>query len=180
NFSWSYVLYLTTDHYLVGGDISTLWSTVAFSLSIFQNLAVLEIIHVALGLVKSNLTITTFQVASRVMLVCGVLYAAPPARISPGLPLLLIAWCVSEIVRYSFYALNLVGSVPYFIIWCRYTFFYVLYPMGVTGELLCLYAAQTYAGASALWSTRLPNPLNFTFDYQYTLIGVMLLYIPCK
>ena len=62
------------------------------------------------------------------------------SRHSLGVPLLLLAWSITEVIRYSFYALSLFNSVPYFIIWLRYTTFIVLYPTGVTGELLTLFA----------------------------------------
>jgi hypothetical protein len=61
-----------------------------------------------------------------------------------------------------------------------YTFFTVLYPVGVTGELLCLYAAQSYVASKKLWSLEMPNKLNVTFSYYYVLLFTMLLYIPCK
>jgi len=62
----------------------------------------------------------------------------------------------------------------------RYTFFTVLYPVGVTGELLCLYAAQSYVANKKMWSLEMPNKLNITFSYHYTLLFTMLLYIPRK
>lgn len=60
----------------------------------------------------------------------------------------------------------------------RYTTFIVLYPIGVTGELLCLYWAHSYAAKNKIWSIELPNIYNFTFSYHYFLWIVMLLYIP--
>ena len=74
-----------------------------------------------MGLVRSNPVITTFQVLSRVMVVCGVILATPDnyAAASPGLPIAILAWSVTEIIRYSFYFTNLIGFVPQFIIWLR-------------------------------------------------------------
>lgn len=60
----------------------------------------------------------------------------------------------------------------------RYTTFIILYPTGVTGELLCLYWAQDYASKNTIWSIEFPNVANFTFSYYYFLWIVMLLYIP--
>lgn len=57
--------------------------------------------------------------------------------------------------------------------------FIILYPLGVTGELLCFYAALKYANANPdSWSYVLPNKWNFTFSYLYFLIMVVLTYIP--
>lgn len=179
---WSYILCILTRYYLTNDyKGQSLWNVVFNSLMISQNAAVLEIVHATTGLVRSNPVITTFQVFSRVMVVVGVLLATPStvSASSIGLPIALFAWSVTEIIRYGYYFANLVGFVPYFLVWLRYTTFIVLYPIGVTGELLCFYAAQVYASKNtSLWSYSLPNSWNFTFSYHYLLITIMLLYIP--
>lgn len=63
---------------------------------------------------------------------------------------------------------------------CRYTFFFVLYPMGVAGELLTIYAALPYVQKTGLYSVTLPNKYNFSFDYYSFLILTMISYIPSK
>lgn len=63
-------------------------------------------------------------------------------------------------------------------LYCSYTTFIILYPTGVTGELLCLYWAQSYAQKNKIWSIELPNTYNFTFSYFRFLWIVILLYIP--
>ncbi|KAG8231072.1 hypothetical protein J437_LFUL010698 [Ladona fulva] len=175
---WSYLLFLIGTYYSDTSKHSSLWETVKITVIIFQNAAILEIFHAALGFVHSNVMITTFQVFSRVMAVCGVLIPFQSSQESIGLPLLLLAWTITEIIRYSYYAINIFGLVPYFIIWCRYTFFIVLYPIGVTGELLALYAAQAEVAETKRWTTEMPNFLNFTFSYRYYLLFVMFLYLP--
>ncbi|KAL7296443.1 hypothetical protein TKK_0010450 [Trichogramma kaykai] len=179
---WSYILYqLVNFYYKNEHEKNTLWNNVHISVIIFQNAAALEIIHAVFGLVKSNPVVTTFQVLSRVMVVCGVIIATPVtyAAASPGLPLALFAWSITEIIRYGYYFANLVGHVPHFLVWLRYTTFIVLYPIGVTGELLCFYAATKYTNLNQkAYSYTLPNTWNFTFSYHYFLIIVMLLYIP--
>lgn len=82
-------------------------------------LCCVQIVNVAVGLVKSNLLLTIFQVFSRVMVVLGILLATPTAPLSFGLPLALTAWSVTEIIRYLYYALNIINFVPYLLIWCR-------------------------------------------------------------
>lgn len=179
---WSLIYYLLITYFIPGKtEKITLWETVKTSVIVFQNAAALEIFHAATGLVPSNPVITTFQVLSRVMVVCGVLLATPAdyAAASPGLPLALLAWSITEIIRYSYYFMNLMGYVPHFIVWLRYTTFIILYPIGVTGELLCIYAAKMYAVSKPdAWSYALPNSWNFTFSFNYFLTFVMLLYIP--
>lgn len=79
----------------------------------------MQIFHAATGIVPSNVVITTFQVFSRVMVVGGVVWATPTGQVSPGLPLALLAWCITEIIRYGYYALSLINAVPHILVWLR-------------------------------------------------------------
>lgn len=179
---WSYILYQIIRHYIEPSSSNTLWDKTKLPVIVFQNAALLEILHAGTGLVPSSVIITTFQVFSRIMLVNGVILATPYtyAAASVGLPLALTAWSCAEVIRYSYYLINLIsGTVPHVLIWLRYTTFIILYPLGVTGELLCMYAAVKYASANPdSWSYILPNKWNFTFSYLYLLIAVMVTYIP--
>jgi len=55
------------------------------------------------------------------MVVNGVIQATPYtyAAASSGLPLALIAWSITEIIRYFYYFTNLIGFVPYMLLWMR-------------------------------------------------------------
>lgn len=55
-----------------------------------------------------------------------------------------------------------------------------MYPLGVIGELMTIYAALPYVRKAGMYSLRLPNKYNVSFDYYYFLIIVMLSYIPRK
>ncbi|CAL4209036.1 unnamed protein product, partial [Meganyctiphanes norvegica] len=126
----------------------------------------------------SNPVLTAFQVFSRVFVLWGVLHSAEHSQQSLGLPMLLVAWSVTEVIRYSYYFFNIIDLVPSALTFLRYTLFIGLYPLGVTGELLCSYAALPAISRSNIFSVPLPNKLNFAFDSYYALIVVMLLYIP--
>ncbi|CAH0393162.1 unnamed protein product [Bemisia tabaci] len=176
---WSYLLYQLVNYYTnPPASKAPLWDIVKLGVIVFQNAAFLEVINVGLGFVKSNLIITFFQVMSRLIVVDGLLIVTPTAPESIGLPLCILCWSIAEITRYLYYALNIIDAVPYALVWCRYTFFWVLYPVGITGELLCYYAAQSYVQEHNLFSLSLPNKLNIAFSYHYFLIFMMLLYIP--
>lgn len=77
-------------------------------------------IHAATGIVPSNPVITAFQVASRVMVVCGVLIPTQASHETIGLPLAILAWSVTEVIRYGNYTLSLIKMVPYAIVYLRY------------------------------------------------------------
>ncbi|XP_073857252.1 very-long-chain (3R)-3-hydroxyacyl-CoA dehydratase 1 isoform X5 [Macaca fascicularis] len=59
-----------------------------------------------------------------------------------------------------------------------YNFFIILYPVGVAGELLTIYAALPYVKKTGMFSIRLPNKYNVSFDYYYFLLITMASYIP--
>uniref|UniRef100_H3C5L9 Very-long-chain (3R)-3-hydroxyacyl-CoA dehydratase n=1 Tax=Tetraodon nigroviridis TaxID=99883 RepID=H3C5L9_TETNG len=147
-------------------------------LKFFQTGALLEILHCAVGIVPSSVVLTGFQVLSRVFLTWAITHSVREVQSEDSVLLFVTAWTVTEIIRYSFYTFSLLNHLPYLIKWARYTFFIVLYPMGVTGELLTIYAALPYVQKTGLYSVTLPNKYNFSFDYHTFLIVVMISYIP--
>lgn len=60
----------------------------------------------------------------------------------------------------------------------RYSTFLVLYPLGITGELLCMYHSLPEVHEKKLFTISMPNAWNFVFNYYYFLIFYMFLYIP--
>lgn len=47
---------------------------------------------------------------------------------------------MTEVIRYAFYACNLLGFEPYVLLYLRYTIFYILYPVGASSEAFLIYA----------------------------------------
>ncbi|KAK7075607.1 hypothetical protein SK128_017994 [Halocaridina rubra] len=174
---WLIVLVQAIHNFLHEGH-SGLWKSTSDCLKIFQTLAILEIVHSAVGLVPSSVGVVFPQVFSRLVTLWPVLYTFKESQESIGYPMLLIAWSVTEVVRYAFYFLNILDRVPFIISFLRYTMFIVLYPMGVTGELLCMYAAVPKASIVGVYSITMPNSLNFTFNFPYALTIFGLMYIP--
>ena len=100
-----------------------------------QTLAVLEILHSLLGVVRAPVTTTAMQVASRLLLVWGVMGPfqdhgdgsgivgahGESARIGNVAFLgCLSAWGVTECIRYGFFALQVLGvAVPAWWMWLR-------------------------------------------------------------
>jgi len=175
---WSFLLYQMGSHLLSGGAVSTLYDHTKLTLQIFQTGAVLEIVHAMCGLVRSSVQVTTQQVFSRVYVVWAILYMCPSSQLAMGFPMLLFAWTITEIIRYSMYAVSLVGNPPFFLTWLRYTFFIIAYPVGVSGELICMYTALLQALQQDILSFHLPNMLNVTFSFPLIILGIMLAYIP--
>jgi len=142
---WAYVLYLAIER---RADHTKIWAAVEIPLKICQTAAVMEvcdfvknstlkistltcncflksifstfqILHAAIGIVKSNVLLTFFQVFSRVYVVWCVLEISPPSTVSIGVPMLMFCWDITEIIRYGYYFFNLIG-LPSILVWFRY------------------------------------------------------------
>lgn len=113
-----------------------------------QSLAILEILHSLLGLVRAPVMTTLMQVASRLLLVWGIMYPfgdhgaawyggkivggfGGEAQLGDYAFLgCLGAWGITECIRYGFFALQVGGvGVPGWWTWLRY----VLFPLGSFG-----------------------------------------------
>lgn len=82
------------------------------------------------------------QVASRYLLIWGILAPFPYLAHSPFYSSMLIAWSTTEVIRYSFFALTLSGYQPRFLTWLRYNTFFVLYPLGISSECAMMWIAR--------------------------------------
>jgi hypothetical protein len=86
---------------------------------------------------------------------------------------MLLAWSVTEIIRYSYFALNLKnGSVPDYLMWLRYNTFFVLYPVGIASECWLVFLATKPA---AKWDWRVECVLWLALSFygpgEYTMRG---------
>lgn len=104
------------------------------------------------------------QVSSRILLVWGVVNNFPEhTSSSPFYSSMLLAWSVTEIIRYSYFVMNLRGgAVPGLLTWLRYNTFYVLYPVGIVSEMRLIFGASEGAGKGLQWG----------------FLGVLLAYVP--
>ena len=102
--------------------------------------------HSLFGIVKSSIFATSIQILGRIIIV--VILQFFPSALSKGYLLIYFAWALVEIIRYLYYIFSLLQkelsnfNIPYLLIWCRYSFFIVLYPIGVSGEMLTVWNAK--------------------------------------
>ncbi|KAL8279593.1 hypothetical protein RQP46_007906 [Phenoliferia psychrophenolica] len=124
---------------------------------IVQTFAGLEVIHAALGLVRSSFSTTLSQVFSRYLMVWYTLQLFPQVGHSPIYATMVLAWSVTEIVRYSFYATGLMGVKVGLLEVARYNTFYALYPLGAGSEAWLILKSAPYAeamfGPAGLYAT---------------------------
>lgn len=116
---------------------------------------------------RAPISTTGMQVSSRLLLVWGIVNNFPFLAKSAGYSSMLIAWSVTEVIRYSYFVVNLSGYQPAFITWLRYNTFYVLYPMGISSECWLIYKAIEPAK-------------EIRREYAWILQAILLIYIPGK
>ncbi|KAK7196415.1 protein tyrosine phosphatase [Novymonas esmeraldas] len=174
---WGTILVKVVKHLASGGDVASVYPDIAQLLCVAQTGAITEIFHAAFGLVRSPVGTTFLQVLSRLVVLYGaVRIGDKQVTSSPIFVQMLVAWCLSEIIRYSFYGASLVNAKVAPLTWLRYSAFMVLYPVGITGEIGCLYKALPFIQEHKPWTVELPNRMNFTFSWYntvwFTLLGV--------
>lgn len=150
-------------------DSTSLWEAVGARITFFQWLGALEVVHAAIGITSSSPGMTLLQLFSRwavcsLLNTCPMSMKTD----SFWLPMMLTAWCLAEVNRYVYYAVGqarlITGSIksvgiamkffkappmekaddpvfniPFPLLWLRYSLFIPLYPMGVSGELACIW-----------------------------------------
>lgn len=179
---WTYVALQVIKNRLSGGSLETLYPLIKKALAVSQSAAVLEILHAATGLVRSAVPTTFIQVMSRLLVLWGAVeIGSKNVTNSWWFTQMVIAWTLSELVRYSYYLIGLVKGkkIPAWLTWLRYSAFIVLYPMGITGEIGCLVKALPHLLQHGTYSVALPNKWNFIFNFHsFILFGLGVLYPP--
>ena len=179
---WCLVLLKAAVHLSEKKSFVGLYAEVEYWLKVSQTVAICEIFHALFGLVRSSAWNTLTQIMSRVAVLWVFLdmiaMKHDTSKDTIGFPMLLFAWTITEIIRYTFYAHSLLDIVSDNLIWSRYTFFIVLYPLGVAGELICIVASLPIIRDLGLFSVPLANPANISFNFEYFCYFLMLMYIP--
>jgi len=134
---------------LIQGALASVYAypSLADVLTYVQSMAILEIVHAAVGFVRSPVMVTFMQVSSRIVALYGIIHS-PEAQTQWGAGLMIISWSLVEVPRYAFYASAIVTGdatkkTPYPLFWLRYSLFAVLYPTGITGELTVFISASS-------------------------------------
>ncbi|XP_047045855.1 very-long-chain (3R)-3-hydroxyacyl-CoA dehydratase 2-like isoform X1 [Lolium rigidum] len=156
-----------------------------------QTCAVLETVHAAVGLVPTSPFLAFLQWGGRTHFVLALLRQIPevrtdghckiPVRLrgqnvqgSPSVFITFMAWSISEVIRYSHYALTTLKVCPAWLTYLRYTAFIPLYPIGVgPGEMWTIYQALPFVKERELYSGLFAK---FSMSYHSFLVGGLLCY----
>ncbi|KAF6990496.1 hypothetical protein CFC21_007680 [Triticum aestivum] len=133
-----------------------------------QTCAVLETVHAAVGLVPTSPFLVFLQWGGRTHFILALLRQTPEVQGSPSVLITFMAWSISEVIRYSHYALTTLKVCPAWLTYLRYTAFIPLYSIGVgPGETLPFVKERDlYSGFFA----------KFSMSYHSFLVGVLLCY----
>lgn len=175
-FAWLYVLFLTVTTLIKG---EKLWPNIQLPLQITQFAAVLEIVHAALGIVPSAIIPTFIQVFSRITILFLYTSSFRACQRSLSLPLMVLSWALVEPPRYFYYTWNLLSpkTIPFPLLWLRYSLFSILYPTGILGEIGQILSAIRVLRRACKFCPLLGLPRTSLFGY-YLSYFLLLLYIP--
>jgi very-long-chain (3R)-3-hydroxyacyl-CoA dehydratase len=144
---WFTVLLATIHHLTFSSKDGTVFTGLARPTRMIQTVSLLDILHSATGIIPAPLGSTFTQVATRVIQTWLVWYAFPESTAdSYAFPALVIAWSAADGVRYIYLALNMHDRAPRWLLWTRYSMFYVLYPIGIGAEWWLMMRAAGPAG----------------------------------
>eukprot|EP01095_Lingulamoeba_sp_RSL-Kostka_P001130 TRINITY_DN115_c1_g1_i1.p1 TRINITY_DN115_c1_g1~~TRINITY_DN115_c1_g1_i1.p1 ORF type:complete len:240 (+),score=57.79 TRINITY_DN115_c1_g1_i1:77-796(+) len=180
---WAFILYHTNLNLLdENNTVADLWNKVSLVLLIFQNAAVLEVVHSLVGFVPSHWFTTLLQIVSRIFIASFICYCYEPPREHLIFTIMMEAWSITEVVRYGYYFLSLVTKatgvnlLPYPLKYLRYSMFLVLYPLGVFCEMSCIVISMIFIKKNGLWIYQINDETSV--DLVYLLVVVLLAYLP--
>ncbi|XP_065868264.1 uncharacterized protein [Euphorbia lathyris] len=143
-FGWFIALFRILSSLLSTHSITGAYASSGELICILQVAAFLEVIHGALGIVPSGLLFPFMQWGGRTHFVFIIRNLAEVQEL-PSVFITFLVWSLAEVIRYSQYALNIIGNCPSWITYLRYTAFIVLYPVGIApGEMWLMYQALPY------------------------------------
>ncbi|CAA2987730.1 very-long-chain (3R)-3-hydroxyacyl- dehydratase 2 [Olea europaea subsp. europaea] len=168
---WLISLFKILGNFLSTKSVSGTYASAGELIRLLQAIAFLEVIHGAIGIVPSGVLLPLMQWGGRTHYLLAIVRRIHEVQELPSVFITFFAWSLSEIIRYSHYALNCLGTPPYWITYTRYTAFIVLYPIGVfPGEMWLMYQALPFIKKKNLYANRLP------LNYYYFVVALLLSY----
>ncbi|KAK6142109.1 hypothetical protein DH2020_006977 [Rehmannia glutinosa] len=170
-FGWGLSLFRILSNFISANSVTGTFSSAGELICLLQSLAFLEVIHGAIGIVPSGFLLPLLQWGGRIHFLLAIVRRIHEVQELPSVFITFIAWSLSEVIRYSHYALNCLGSPPNWVTFIRYNAFIVLYPIGVfPGEMWLMYQALPYIKKENLYADSLPfSYYNFVTVYFFGL-----------
>jgi very-long-chain (3R)-3-hydroxyacyl-CoA dehydratase len=185
--SWATVAFFFLKNYnrnegaYKNGDL--LWNSLRVPLLFAQTLSLLEVANSFLGITPSDGITTMVQVFSRLHIIYFIWRLIPNSRESLAFSVTVAAWTSTELIRYSYYTCQILFSHQkiFLLKWLRYSLFILAYPLGILGEMRCIWVSFSFLRKTAhlrAYPKAMPNFFNFQMDLFLVYCFVFLLYIP--
>ncbi|KAL2239523.1 very-long-chain (3R)-3-hydroxyacyl-CoA dehydratase 2 [Sesamum indicum] len=158
---WALSLFRILSNFVSTRSVHGAYSSAGELICLLQTLAFLEVIHGAIGIVPSGALLPLMQWGGRTHFLLAIVRRIHEVQELPSVFITFVAWSLSEIIRYSHYALNCLGCSPNWMTFIRYNAFIVLYPIGLfPGEMWLMYQALPFIKKENLYADTLP----FSYD----------------
>ncbi|XP_029643586.1 very-long-chain (3R)-3-hydroxyacyl-CoA dehydratase 3 [Octopus sinensis] len=176
---YSYICGIMQYHYYRYGEDSKLdiYETLGSQLITVQIISCLEILHPLLGIVRSSVIASFFQVMGRNFILLLVACNSHLQQV-PSFWYLVLVWSFAEVIRYPYYMLQSIKREATLITWLRYSAWIVLYPLGLFLEGTIVLAGAPMYEISGKFTLTLPNNLNFSFYFPWFLRVYLFSLIP--
>jgi very-long-chain (3R)-3-hydroxyacyl-CoA dehydratase len=164
--AWAFLLFSLAKSFFADDlhNHQVLFAKTGLFLARLQTVALLEVLHAALGWVRSGVLSNVIQISSRLFVIwMAAVYSNTGHLWAYGM--MATAWALSDFTRYAYYLTQLTGLSSPVLKWARYNFFLVLYPVGTLGEAILIFFAMKK------WENLNP-PLS------YLLLAVLAIYTP--
>jgi very-long-chain (3R)-3-hydroxyacyl-CoA dehydratase len=117
--AWATVFYHLVSLYL-DGHYSRIYLPISDLVKYTQTFALIEVLNTALRLVRASVFTTAIQVASRLLLVWAISDNFPNiVGKEIAYPTMILAWSITEVVRYGYYIVTLFEIELYPLLWMR-------------------------------------------------------------
>lgn len=174
-FGWAFSLSRISSSFISTKSLDGAYAAAGDLICFLQTLAFLEVLHSAIGIVPSGVLLSLMQWGGRTHFLLAIVRQIVEVQELPSVFITFVAWSIAEVIRYSHYALSCIGICPSWLTYLRYTFFIVLYPIGVAlGEMWLMYQALPFIKKKRLHED-IFDQLPFSY---YSFVKVLLLCYP--
>lgn len=141
--AWAYLMFSLGRSFFFDEPQNTrvLFGKTGMYLAYLQTVALLEVLHAALGLVRSGVMSNVIQISSRLFVIWVAAVMGETGK-HWAYAMMATAWSISDFTRYAYYLTQLTKVPSPCLKWARYNFFLVLYPVGTLGEAILIYLAR--------------------------------------
>ena len=155
---------------------TTVYETCRTTLMTFQLLSFAEVMHAAMGVTKSPTSAALMQWAGRTHCLKCALDSVRSSHGTPAATALILAWAMTEVIRYPSYVGSLVGVNPKWLDVAAVHGVRAAVSARSGAEMKLMYDARAYARKTKMYAIEMPNAFNFAFDYPSFLNGLLVVY----